>query len=543
MTTPVTTDTPATLTDALRALAAGATTSAELTEAALAAADRDDAVLGVFVSRSPDAARAAARAADEARKAGADLPLLGVPVGVKDIITTEGAETTAQSLVLDRAWATGDATVVARLRAAGAVVVGKTTTMEFAFGTPDADKPFPIPRNPWDLARWTGGSSSGSASGLAAGMFLGALGTDTGASVRMPAALCGITGLKPTFGRVPKSGVVPLGYSLDCVGPMARSAEDCARLLAVLAGPDPADRSAAEVALPELLAGPVGVAGMRIGYDPQHALTAPGRDPAVDELIEAALDVLREQGAEIVPVEVPLYEEVTSAALVATLGEAAAYHAPDLRDRWADYFASTRMGLGMAAFLSAADLVAAQRVRRLGQLAIAELFSRVDAVITPTVARAAPLLEEAGDYIGTLFAGADLAFLTAYWNGLGSPVLSVPVGFSAAGLPLAMQVAGPAFAENTVLRVGAAYQSVTDWHLARPGAAPAEAPAVPAPSAPPLPAASAVDLALLAQAGIGAPDAERVAVAAVAPLVRSHAERLRDVPGLRYVDPATVFRA
>ena len=189
-----------------------------------------------------------ASALDEARQADADFangidrgPLQGIPLGIKDIIATDNAPTTAQSLVLDPTWGDqGDAPVVARLRAAGAVITGKTSTMEFATGLPDADKPFPVPRNPWNTDHWPGGSSSGTGAGVAAGLFLGGLGTDTGGSIRGPAAYCAISGLKPTFGRVPKSGCVPLGYSLDHIGPMARSARDCAAMLQIIAGYDAA---------------------------------------------------------------------------------------------------------------------------------------------------------------------------------------------------------------------------------------------------------------------------------------------------------------
>ncbi|MFR9805014.1 amidase [Pseudonocardia sp. RS010] len=536
-------DSPLTLSDALRLLDTGAISSVELTEAALAAADRDDATLGVFVSRFPERARAAARAADEARARGSAAPLLGVPIGIKDIITTEDGETTGQSLVLDRAWGAGDAAVAARLRAAGAVVVGKTTTMEFALGDPDPTKPFPIPRNPWDPTRWAGGSSSGSGSGVAAGMFLGALGTDTGASVRMPSALCGITGLKPTYGRVPKSGVIPLGYSLDHVGPMARSAEDCARLLGVLVGRDAADPTSVD-GPPFAVPAAGDLSGLRIGYDPLHAVSGAARDLGLDALTDAALDVLRERGATVVPVTLPLYSEVTAACAVSIIAEAAAYHAPDLRDRWADYFASTRAGLGMAAFVSAADYVQAQRVRRAGQVAVAALFAEVDVLASPTVAAPAPPVEAAGGYVASLFAGTDLAYLTAYWNALGNPALSVPTGFSSTGLPLALQLVGPAFADETVLRVGASYQERTDWHLARPEPAPAplDRPSAAAPPAG-LPEPSAGALAMLEQAALGIGPDELAALAAALPMVRANAERLRDVPGTRYADPVTVFRA
>ena len=223
-------DVPDTLAGAAAALRAGTVSSVELTLASIERADRFDEQLGTYVCRADGPALEAAKQADAELEAGRDRgPLHGIPVGIKDIVATAGLPTTAQSLVLDRRWGErGDAVVVARLRAAGAVITGKTTTMEFAIGLPDPTKPFPLPRNPWAPDRWAGGSSSGTANGVAAGIFWAGIGTDTGGSIRMPSALCGITGLKPTFGRVPKSGVVPLSWSFDHVGPMARTARDCA---------------------------------------------------------------------------------------------------------------------------------------------------------------------------------------------------------------------------------------------------------------------------------------------------------------------------
>jgi aspartyl-tRNA(Asn)/glutamyl-tRNA(Gln) amidotransferase subunit A len=537
---------PMTISDAQRALAAGEVSSAELTEQALRAADRDDAVLGVFVSRFAEQAMTAAKKADAARASGADLPLLGIPVAVKDIISTVDGETTAQSLVLDRRWGTDDAAVVARLRAAGAVVVGKTTTMEFALGSPDPSKPFPIPRNPWDVRRWAGGSSSGSGSGIASGMFLGALGTDTGASVRMPSALCGITGLKPTFGRVPKSGVVPLGYSLDCVGPMARTARDCAQLLSVMAGADVDDPSAVVRPVadyPSALSGDL--TGLRIGVDDLSRFSGPHRDPALDGMVSAAAAVLRDRGATIVPVEVPYYPQVTAAATISILAEALAYHSPDLRTRWPDYFAATRLGLAMAAFTNGSDYVQAHRVRRVGQRAVAALFDDVDVVLTPTVARPAPPIAEAGDYTGTLFAGQDFAYHTAYWNALGNPALTVPIGFTADGLPLGMQLAGRPFDEATLLRVGDAYQLSTSWHAAAhppiPGAIPEDLDAT-ATGELPTPTATAAE-AMLRTAGLDVPAEELPVLAASLALVRHNADLLHGVDAARYEDPGSVFRA
>jgi aspartyl-tRNA(Asn)/glutamyl-tRNA(Gln) amidotransferase subunit A len=542
---------PLTLTQARDALATGDVSSVELTEQVLAEADLRDGALGVFVTRFPEQALAAARAADAARARGVvDRPLLGVPVAVKDIISTDDGDTTGQSLVLDRAWGReqGDAETVARLRAAGAVIVGKTTTMEFALGSPDPTKPFPLPRNPWDPTRWAGGSSSGSGSGVAAGMFFGALGTDTGASVRMPAALCGITGLKPTFGRVPKSGCVPLGYSLDCIGPMARSARDCAELLAVLAGGSAADPTTVDHPVshyPDSLSGDL--AGVRIGVDDLARYSGESPDAAVAPLFAATVEALREAGAEIVEVELPYYREVTAASVVSILAEAAAYHSPDLRTRWTDYFAFTRLGLGLGSFVTGPEYVQAQRVRRLGRRAIAELFAQVDLVLTPTVSQPAPALEAGGDYTATLFAGQALAYHTAYWNALGNPALTMPMGLNADGLPLAAQLVGRPFEESIVLRAADAFQARTEWHLAVPAVQSTEVLAWregPLPQLPPLTegATEFVDRTLR-QSGIAVPAEELVGLAASLPLVRYNTDLVQAVQEARYELPGFSFPA
>ncbi|HET7738107.1 MAG TPA: amidase, partial [Tepidiformaceae bacterium] len=297
------TDLPLTITEAAAAFRSGKLTSVALTEAMFAAADRIDPLVGVYITRSDVTALAAARQADADFAAGIDKgPLQGIPIGVKDIIATKDAPTTAQSQVLDPWWGSGyDAPVVARLRDAGAVIMGKTTTMEFAIGAPDAAKPFPVPRNPWNLERWPGGSSSGSGSGVSAGLFLGALGTDTGGSIRGPASFCGISGMKQTFGRVPKSGCVSLGYSYDHIGPMARSAMDCAIMLKVIAGHDPSDLTSVDEPVPDYPSFLTGsVAGMKIGIDRAGFLTHPNQEPEVVDVFEAAITALANAGAEII---------------------------------------------------------------------------------------------------------------------------------------------------------------------------------------------------------------------------------------------------
>ncbi|MGV9747259.1 amidase [Rhodococcus zopfii] len=445
-------------------LRSGEITAVELVEESIANADRTDMEIGVYLRRFDDEARAAAEKTDAALKAGNDPgPLAGIPLGVKDIIATEGAPTTAQSLVLDAEWsaALGDAPVVARLRAAGGVITGKTTTMEFATGVPDPEKPFPIPVNPWDTTRWAGGSSSGTGSGVVVGAFLGGLGTDTGGSIRMPAAFCGISGHKPTFGLVPKSGCVPLAYSLDNIGPMARTAEDCAIMLNALAGFDPSDACSADVAIPDY----VGMlqpdlTGLRVGIDTLERFPTSFDEPEVFAALRAAAEVLESLGATVVEVQVPYYEELCSAARITSRSESFAYHADDLAARWDDYFRSTRRGVSGGAFYTAAEYVQAQRVRRVVQRALAELYTTVDLVITPTATVSAFLMDSLDSLQGERF----VALKTNYWNGSGNPALSVPMGLSATGMPFGMQIIGRHFEDGTVLRVGDAYQRRTTWH-------------------------------------------------------------------------------
>jgi len=466
-----------TLSDAAGAVRDGTVTSARLVEEAIAAADAWDDVIGTYISRFDDAARAAARAADAAVAEGRPLgPLHGVPVAVKDILATREGPTTAQSLVTDPEWGVDeDAVAVARLRDAGAIVMGKTSTMEYAVGLPDASKPFPVPRNPWDPGRYTGGSSSGSASGVAAGLFLGAIGTDTGGSIRMPAAFCGISGLKPTFGRVPRTGCLPLGFTLDHVGPMARSARDCALMLEVMAGADADDRQALDAPVGEYTKALTGdLRGLRIGLDPLLAPAAHCREAEVDGALAAAADVLRERGAEVVDVELPLYAELCTADIVMLISEGAAYHLSDLRGRWEDYAAGTRMVLGSAPLYSGADYVQAQRAREAGGHAFAALLAEggLDLVVTPTLGVGAVPIEEAADVaLGPKWP----AMFTPYWNALGLPALTVPMGFTDHDLPMGLQIAGPALREDLVLRVGDAFQQATDWHLRTPTMAATEA--------------------------------------------------------------------
>lgn len=462
-------DLPATVTEAAAGLRAGRFSSAELVRAALARADALDDRLGVYLSRFDDLALAAAQQADRDFGAGRDRSLLqGIPVGVKDVLAVAEGDTTAQSLVLDRAWGRGrDAVGVERLKAAGAAITGKLTTMEFAAGLPDPDKPFPLPRNPWNTEAWTGGSSSGAAAGVASGMMLAALGTDTGGSIRTPAMFCGISGLKPTFGRVPVAGCVPLAYSLDHVGPLACSARDCGALLDVLAGPDRRDPYSAEAPAPDCLSlAGRSVAGVRIGVErASHFGTIDDDDPAAEPAFERALEVLADAGANLTDVTLPHNGEVITAAVVTSLSEELAYHRNDLRERAGDFVATNRVLFSLGACFTGADYVQAQRVRRLAQRALQRLFADVDVIAMPAGTRVAPTYDEllASDTL-TAFRGIH----GLYWNAVGNPALVVPMGFNADGMPLSLQLAGRPFEEARLVQVADAYQRATDWHLRLP---------------------------------------------------------------------------
>ncbi len=457
---------PLTIADAAQGLRDGSITSVQLTEEALARADDVDPRIGVYLHRRDGAALADAARADAELKRGVDRgSMQGIPLGVKDVFATKDEPTTAQSLVLDPGWGEGrDAPAVARLRAAGAVICGKTTTMEFAAGCPDPEKPFPVPRNPWDTSRWAGGSSSGSASGVATGCFLGALGSDTLGSVRGPAAFSGISGIKPTYGRVPKSGVVPLSRSFDHVGPMARSARDCALMLQVIAGHDPDDPCSVDVAVPDYVARLGGSAeGMRVGVEREHHMRAPGIDPSAIERFEVALGVLETSGAELVDVSIPYFEELKTACATVALRESFTYHRLNLQRRWHDYGRDTRLILGAGALFRAPDLVQARRVIDLVRRRVEEMLTSLDVIVTPTAGAGAPPLE------GLSFPVVmSLPYFTPAWNGLGLPAMSVPVGFTADGLPVGLQIIGSPWDEGTVLAVADGYQQLTDWHLRLP---------------------------------------------------------------------------
>lgn len=467
---------PLTIAEAATALRAGQYSSEQLAGQMLERIEREDARLGAIRAACPESALAAARQADEELASGRDRgPLHGIPVALKDILATVDAPTTAQSLAMFDGYEGYDSAVAANLRRAGAVLIAKASCSEFACGTPDAEKPFPFPRNPWDLERWAGGSSGGSASGLLAGFFLGAVGTDTGGSIRVPAAFSGITGLKPTTGLVSRYGCVPLSYTMDHIGPMARTARDCALLLAGMAGgPDPRDDAAADAPEPHDYAAELtgDIAGMRIGVE-RAAHARAELPPALIERFEQAVTELEAAGAQIVDIEVPFAAELFTATRVVLNSEAVEVHRSNLQQRWADYGRPTRTSMATGAFYTGADYARARRFLSAARGVVTEFFESVDVVASVTCPLPAWRFEEIAT-ITTL----KVPMFTSKWNGLGMPAVSVPIGMvdvagTADGMPVAIQLGGPRYADGTVLRVADAYQARTDWHLRVPPLLPA----------------------------------------------------------------------
>jgi aspartyl-tRNA(Asn)/glutamyl-tRNA(Gln) amidotransferase subunit A len=457
---------PKSIVEAAAWLREGRTTSVALTETLLARSHAAQDTVAAFITIMDESALASARQADAGFAAGIDKgPLQGIPLAVKDIIATHDAPTTANSNVLDRSWGSRpDATVVRRLREAGAVVTGKLGLSEYAIGWPDPATGFRIPKNPWDLERSPGGSSSGTGAAIAADLVLGGLGTDTGGSIRGPSSYCGISGIKQTFGLVSKDGCVPLGYSLDNIGPMAWTARDCAILLQVMAGYDPADLCSVNVPIPDMTAGLTGsFEGVRIGVPRDYFFTVSQLDAEVRAAALLAIDQMAAAGATVVDVAIPHAAEGRSAQFVTMLSEAYAYHEPDLQQRPQVYGKYTSETLRRGTFFSGPDFVQAQRVRVLVKAESAAALAGVDVLITPTMLTPAPAM--AGWDPAVMLANPSF---TSIWNLTGFPALSVNCGFTESGLPIGMQIIGRPFDEPTVFKVGDAYQQITDWHTRRP---------------------------------------------------------------------------
>ena len=481
--------------DALEAMAAGRTSSVELTQALLARMDALQPSLNALTWYDAEDALSQARAADEARSAGAaaEKPLLGVPIAIKDLLNVKGQPCTAGSNILKGYVSPYDATVIARLRAAGAVMVSRANTDEFAMGGSTETSAYGPSKNPWDTARVPGGSSGGSAVAVAARLAPAALGSDTGGSIRQPASFCGITGLKPTYGRVSRYGCTAFASSLDQVGPMARTVEDAARVYAVIAGADPHDSTTSSAPVGD----PVGaaregasrgsLAGLKLGLPKEYFSS--GLDPEVESAVQAAVEECRRLGAETVEVSLPHSRHGIACYYILAPAEASANlarydgvrygaRAPDAEDLAAVYERTRARGFGaevkrrvilgtyvLGSGFYDAYYSRAQKVRTLIRRDFEEAFAACDALLGPVAPTPAFRLgERTADplqmYLGDIF--------TVNVNLAGVCAMSVPCGFTAAGLPVGLHIVGPAYGEERILSLAAAYQRATPWHLRRP---------------------------------------------------------------------------
>ena len=518
--------------------------SVELTEALLARIAALDPQVNAFITITGERALAQARAADEERAAGRRRgPLHGIPFALKDIIDTAGVLTTSHSRICIDRVPVRDAAVTRRLLEAGGVLVGKLATHEFAHGGPSFDLPWPPARNPWNTEHFTGGSSSGAGAAVAAGFVPFALGTDTGGSIRTPAALCGLAGLKPTYGRVSRRGVVPNAFSFDHVGPMAWTVEDCALVLQAIAGHDPLDPGSAGRAVPDFHAALAGtdLRGLRVGVL-RHAWEEDAPVPAeLARATEAAIDVLRDLGAEVAHARIRPLQAWHDVKTVISMVELSSIHHDDLRLRPGD-FGRDFLGRGGLAGLmfQGIDYLHAQRVRRAMLEEMHAIYARFDVLVTPG-AGPAPRLDAHRTVSfwekPSLFSPASV---------LGNPALIVCCGYSTSGLPMGLQIAGRPFDEGTVLRVGHAYERATDWRARRPALVPgASRPPVtlvepPAPGDEVSAEARLAAETMLHAAGVPLDDDRRAQLFRAAPHVLAMAARIRAELG-RSNEPAATF--
>jgi aspartyl-tRNA(Asn)/glutamyl-tRNA(Gln) amidotransferase subunit A len=452
-------------------LRSGLLTPTELLAETLDSIDQLDSDIQAFVTVMRDQAYQEAEKAENEQRTGLFRgPLHGVPIAIKDLIAVKNVRMTAGSKVLAEYIPHEDATVVEQLRRAGAVIVGKTNTHEFAYGTYT-----PPTRNPWNLLHIAGGSSGGSAASVASGMCPGAIGSDTGGSIRIPSACCGVTGLKPTYGRVSTYGVIPLSWSLDHVGPIARSAEDCALLFDAIASYDPRDPNSMSgppgKASATLIGGaegrgPLSLQGIKLGI-PSEAFVAP-LDPEVRAAWQAALLVLQEEGAGVVDLE--LQPPIMDTYRTIQMPEASLAHMERgwLAERLDAYTERTRSRLLQGQTIPAVDYLRAQQQRRAFSSNLRSIMQGVHALVLPTLPMPAILIEQADTdiLIDGVIENATVALLrlTMPFNLAGLPAISLSCGFSAGGLPIGLQVVGKPFEESMILRIAYAYQQLTDWH-------------------------------------------------------------------------------
>jgi aspartyl-tRNA(Asn)/glutamyl-tRNA(Gln) amidotransferase subunit A len=442
----------------------------ELTRAYLDRIQQQDTVSRCYITVLRDAALAAAADAEQEIGRGRYRgPLHGVPIGLKDLVRTRGIRTTCGSRILADWVPEADATVATRLAEAGTILLGKLNMHEFAFGPTGVNPHYGTPRNPWGRDRMPGGSSSGSGAAVASGLCAGALGTDTGGSIRIPASLCGIVGLKPTYGRVSRAGVLPLAWSLDHIGPMTRTVADAEILLQVLAGYDPADPSSASVPVPNYRSGmEEDVRGLRVGI--VRDLFFERTDPEVRAAVEAAAKSLEGLGIALEEVRLPRIQHAGPATFAIIMAESMAYHEPYLRTRASEYGSDVRARLLTGQFVLATQYLKAQRARQVLRAEMDGVLERMDALLMPATPIAAPRTDEQEVAVDGVRddVRAWLTRCTRPINLTGNPALSVPCGVTTNGLPIGLQLVGRQFDELTLLRLGRAVEMVTPFRDLRP---------------------------------------------------------------------------
>jgi len=448
-----------------RLIAARDLSPPELTEALIRRVETHDDQTHAFITRTFDLARSQAKQAEAEIARGQHRgPLHGIPYGLKDIYDTRGILTSAHSRVYSDRVPGEDATATRKLHEAGAVLLGKLATHEMAHAGPSFDLPWPPARNPWSLAHFTGGSSTGSGAAVAAGMLPMAMGSDTGGSIRGPASHCGVVGLMPTFGLVSRAGVMTNSYTFDHCGPLARTVEDCAITLEALAGYDPGDGGSLYRAIPRYRAacGAGDLRGLRIGVLRHHWEQDIPAHEDVRQAMDAALDVLRRLGAELEECRVRPLAQYFDVKIIIAESEIFSVHQKHLVSRPRDFGADFLSRALPSVLFTANDYVQAAREHRRMMLEMAPLYRRFDAFVTAGLGEAPRL----ADYRSVSF-WQKPSGLTA-WNVTGQPVLALPNGFGRQGLPLGMQIVGRPFDETTILRIGHAYERATEWHARRP---------------------------------------------------------------------------
>jgi aspartyl-tRNA(Asn)/glutamyl-tRNA(Gln) amidotransferase subunit A len=453
-----------------RAIAAREVSPVDVVKTYLARIEKLDGRFRCYLDVFADTALNAARAAEATvGRSESGHPLNGVPIAVKDLFAVKDTPTTAGSRFLNEP-AAADCSVVARLRAAGAIILGKLNLHEFAYGPEGINLHHGTPWNPWDVTthRMPGGSSSGSAVAVATGLAPAAMGSDTGGSIRIPAACCGTVGLKPTYGRVSRAGILPLSWSLDHAGPLTRRVEDAATILTAIAGRDPADPSSAGVPVEDYAAGlSASVRGHRIGLFSEYVEQA---ESQVQEAMTAAVRDFERLGCSVQEIALPKARYALGASYAIAGPEALAFHRPLLRQHASEYAPDVRRRLLAGGFPTAADYVKGQQARRLLRDEINRVLQNVDCILAPTLPIPAPPVSATEVKIGGRTESARLALtmFTRLFNVSGHPVVCLPCGFSREGLPLSLQLVGRAFDEATILRLAHAYEMATEWHRRRP---------------------------------------------------------------------------